>query len=413
MFPKSSSLLGALLLISACSSTTAQQPEGETARNAVSDVSFVCNADVEPASYTLEEQVLVDQLWEETLTYLRGFADGLTTPTGACLDSAEATIQTVSEDGTIQTDCIAQYRDVELVLKHVQAVLDHPEEAKRCFDPQKDYDVFQLYTPNAAMKTDHEVAGWIDRPTLTAYFSELGGEIGAAGEELARDFVDIAKKADASANFPVDVSYNGLPNLWAAVGWLPFYAENPAAINPRFRGAYAYAEVMGPWGLLRIKSIDGESVGAEIGMTLQLADTFYPYHYHHPQEIYVTLTPAACVGQNEFMVGHWDNPQFEQTEREDGWDVTVDGSDGRSEAWFIPQSSDGHSLAYFERNAIHAFKLKEDCRSGDGHQGLVTVWARTTARDNDQTTHICSPVDGGDTAHPDEAYTCSLTDWEK
>ena len=45
---------------------------------------------------------------------------------------------------------------------------------------------------------------------------------------------------------------------------------------------------MGPWGLLRIKEIDGELVGAEIGMTIQL-ESFYPYHFHHSQEIYMNI----------------------------------------------------------------------------------------------------------------------------
>ena len=61
----------------------------------------------------------------------------------------------------------------------------------------------------------------------------------------------------------------------------------------RFRGGYLYAELMGPWGNLRIEEIDGEKVGAEIGMTVQLFNTSYPFHYHHPQEIYMTLTKPA------------------------------------------------------------------------------------------------------------------------
>ena len=35
------------------------------------------------------------------------------------------------------------------------------------------------------------------------------------------------------------------------------------------RGMYAYAEVLGHWGLIRIDEINGEKVGAEIGMVNQ------------------------------------------------------------------------------------------------------------------------------------------------
>lgn len=60
---------------------------------------------------------------------------------------------------------------------------------------------------------------------------------------------------------------------------------------------------MGPWGnRRRIDEIDGEKVARRFAMTVQLFNTSYPYHYHHPQEIYMTLTKPQCIDQNQYMV---------------------------------------------------------------------------------------------------------------
>jgi hypothetical protein len=45
---------------------------------------FVCHDDVKPASYNPEEQRLIDQFWEESLTYLGQYLRALETPTGEC-----------------------------------------------------------------------------------------------------------------------------------------------------------------------------------------------------------------------------------------------------------------------------------------------------------------------------------------
>ncbi len=377
---------------------------------------FKCQDDVPAPSYTAEQQQLVDQFWAETLLYLDAYLEVLKTPTGACRDSAEATIQTFdSATGKKQSRCILKYRDMELVAKHLQAILDEPDKAKACFDPQKAYAAFQLYTPSAAVQKMSPVSQWIDHPLLTDYFAKMGGPIGKAGLELNENFAAIAAKTDASAHWKRDVSINGLPHLWSSVGWIPFYAENEDARNERFRGGYLYAEVMGPWGNLRIDEIDGESVGAEIGMTVQLFDSSYPFHYHHPQEIYMTLTKPACIDQNKYMVLHWDSDQLQQDRVADGWAVTVDGSSDAWKTWFTDQNPTEEWLTYFERNAIHAFHLKEGCNASIKDSGLVTVWARSTSRDNQQSTRLCRPADGKPHVNDMMPWTkavCDLKDWK-
>lgn len=382
---------------------------------------FVCDDDIDRSELTPKEQALADELWEQTLTYLRGFVTALET-SRLCLDSPLAVIQT--NDGKTnktQTRCVSRYRDVELMVKHVNWVLDNAELARNCFDVQKNYEAFQLYTPTEAMKQASEVAAWIDRPTLGEYHAKKEGEVGEAGRDLTENFEAILKNTNSTAFVDVDMTYEGLPDLWAAVGWLPFYAENPKAINERFRGGYAYAEVMGPWGLLRIKEIEGELVGAEIGMTIQV-ESFYPYHFHHSQELYMNIGKSTCPNKNtnSYMVMHWDNPSFAQERTEIGWDVEIDKGKHRRATWFRPTSpSDPNEwIAYYERNAIHATTVRGSCGKGGAPAGFAQVWARTSSRDNNQTTKICVPVDAKgnaievDEVAPDDPVICHLEDWK-
>ena len=378
---------------------------------------FVCQDDVKAHVYSAAEQELVDRFWAESLTYLGQYLKTLETPTGQCKDSAEATIQTFdSRTGKQQTRCIMRYRDMELLAKHLGAVLAEPDKAKRCFDPQKDYDAFMLYTPSAKVQELSPVSSWLKRPLLTDYYRKMGGAIGEAGLELNENFVAVTSRTDTTAHWSRDISIKGLPTLWSSVGWIPFYAENPAAGSERFRGGYLYAEVMGPWGNLRIKEIDGEKVGAEIGMTVQLFNTSYPFHYHHPQEIYMTLTKPQCIDQNKYMVMHWDSDQFRQQRTDKGWTVEIDGSGDKWKQWFANQDSNQEWLTYFERNAIHAFHAKEGCNQIIENSGLVTVWARSTSQDNEQSTRLCRPASGAMGSHglpPDERAVCELRDWKR
>lgn len=394
-----------------------QEPVAEQPAAPAEPRPIVCDEDVVELDLSADEKALVDGLWEQTLTYLRGFAAAIEGQDG-CLDSARAITQTYDPktDG-IETRCLTRYRDVQLNVKHVRWVLAHPDEARACFDAQKAYEAFTLYTPTEAMKRASKVAAWLDRPTLEGFYADRDDAVGAAGRELVKNFEAILKN-QASPFAGADVTYAALPDLWTAVGWLPFYADNEKAINTRFRGGYAYAEVMGPWGLLRIESIEGEPVGAEIGMTIQMGGSYYPYHFHHPQEVYMTLSP--CTGENEFMVMHWDNPSFEQERRDDGWNVLVDWTKHADATWYRPQSPrEGQWLTYFERNAIHANTVGEECGDAGAAPGLTAVWARTTARDNTQTTRICVPVDaegnereGVTEVGPRDRFVCRIEDWQ-
>jgi hypothetical protein len=376
---------------------------------------FLCQNDVPSAPLAGSERKLVDQFWAESLIYLRLYLKALETPTGQCMRSAEAVVQTDrSETGEAQKHCILEYRDVQLMAKHIRAILSEPSKAKTCFDAQKNYKTISLYTPSAQVRQLSATSVWINRPLLTDYYRKMGGTIGASGTELNENFVTIASRTATDSHWSSDVGIKGLPTLWSSVGWIPMYAENPQAGSDRFRGGYLYAEMMGPWGNLRIAEIDGEKVGAEIGMTVQLSNTFYPYHYHHPQEVYMTLTRPQCVGQNKHMIINWDSSQFKHMRKADGWTVEIDGSNDRWKKWFVDQDSENEWLTYSERNAVHAFDLTEGCNETVKNTGLVTVWARSTSRDNEQATRFCRNDDGREKNHqqrPGVKTVCKLHNW--
>lgn len=414
------------LFVTACSkpppspevAPTAEAP-ATPATATTDDEGFVCDDDIDRTPLSAEAQALEDELWRQTLEYLKGFVTALET-SRLCLDSPRAVIQTNDgKSNQVESRCASRYRDVELMVKHVNWVLDHPDMARTCFDSQKNYEAFPLYSPNEEMKESSKIAAWIDRPTLNDYYADKEGEIAETGRQLANDFAAILDNTSSKGFVDIDMTYRGLPDLWAAVGWIPFYAEAEKAINARFRGGYSYAEVMGPWGLLRIKEIDGELVGAEIGMTIQL-ESFYPYHFHHSQELYMNIGKSSCAKQNTFMVMHWDNPSFEQKRTDVGWDVTIDKRKHKKAKWFRPTSPDDPNewIAYYERNAIHATSVGDKCGKGDAPAGFAQVWARTSSRDNNQTTKVCVPIDAKGNAKKVESVTpydpvvCHLEDWK-
>ena len=68
---------------------------------------------------------------------------------------------------------------------------------------------------------------------------------------------------------------------------------------------------------------------------------------------------------------------------------------------------------YFDRNDIHAFRSNNTCK--DNSPGLVSIWARTAAREFDQTTGICQLSNkfsklATDPAKPQESYYCNIAD---
>lgn len=358
---------------------------------------FICRN--KEASYSPQERKQLNQLWQETLIYLNTFADALSTSSnGRCKDSDEAIIQTGNMKSSEPIrQCITDNEDVQKLIKHLYIIINNQDRAFKCFNPQKK--VNGLYSPSDKLIKQSSVAKWLNRPTLKTYYqSNYNTQIQKKGIEYTDKFYQVTtdEAIKMPQNFKQDISARGLPNLWASAGWVPMYSTNSErninAGDINFRAGYAYAEIMGHWGLLQIDSINDESVGAEIGMTVQSGNTFYPYHHHDTNEIYYTIRKAACTkGITQFVVDPKHDPFMVLSSTNNKLVVELNGNRSKNiDNYWIETSPNKDALLYIPRNSIHAFNLKaNNCGENYAH---VTIWARTNAdekNDDYGTTNIC------------------------
>jgi hypothetical protein len=195
------------------------------------------------------------------------------------------------------------------------------------------------------------------------------------------------------------------------------YAQESKRNDKNFnniRGGYAYAEIFGHWGLLRIDEINKQKVGAEVGMTVQSVDTLYPYHNHAISEIYYNMRVPACA--NEFTTfAVREDSKLVTTVREDSNVRTVqfDAGQFNAQSQWLSSSAEHDPLMYFHQNTIHAFEVDGSCEAKPEERAIVSVWARSNANDkrNDYgTTLLCeSAKNPGTPAHSDEVIQCDLT----
>ncbi len=388
-------------------------------RDEIENATFTCLE--APVHYAPEAQRYVDQLWQETLTYLEGYAVALSTSDGQCRHSDRAMVETNTHDlRGPQYQCILDQRDMQLMVKHLYAVIHNPDKAKACFGAREDVD--WIYSPGGELEAASPVAQWLNRTTFDTFFREKVSdpEVRAYGLEYARHFASMVTGDDLvmPKAFPFDVSANALPNLWASVGWFPMYAEESERNQRNFaktRGNYAYAEVLGHWGLLRIDAINGEKVGAEVGMVAQRIDSFYPYHNHAISEIYYTIREPACADEFQNFAIRDNSPLVKTVSETDRIrEVEFDAGMDNEALFWTATSPHKDDLAYFHQNTIHAFNYNgADCHAHPEQKAIVTVWARSNAHDrrNDYgTTRLCESADHPDTpAVRGAPIRCDLT----
>jgi len=370
--------------------------------------------------YKKEDQKHIDVLWDETLKYLNAYAIALTTSTTeGCHQSDVAIWESV--DG-VKKMCIMDQRDMQIMVKHIWQVVYNPDEAKKCFAAREEID--WLYNPGGEIQEKSEVAQWANRKTFKEFFETevQDPEVKALGEVFTENFYKMVTGDDIRlpANFPYDVSARALPNLWAASGWFPMYAPDSERNNKNdksCRGKYAYAEIFGHWGLLRIDEINGEKVGAEIGMTVQAVNSFYPYHNHGTSEIYYAMRQPACLDQFQSFTMREGSPRIDVIDEDDKKRV-IEFETGVHEEYrdWATTAYDHQPLQYFHQNTIHAFKLRGDCEAKPEEKALVAVWARSNAHDerNDYgTTLLCECADSlGTPPIRGQRVRCDLTKWK-
>lgn len=381
----------------------------------ITNTEFKCLAD--PTTYSPSDQEYVDILWEETLSYLNAYALALTNDANSgCINSDNTIYETA---GGVKRMCIMDRRDMKLMVKNIYQVVNNPDKAKQCFSAREDVD--WIYSPGGELEQNSPVAKWLKRTSFEDFFDKkvTNEKVKEYGRQFTKNFSKMVTGPDLKMpdSFPYDISANSLPNLWAAVGWYPMYAEDSERNKRNYlniRGGYAYAEVFGPWGLLRIDEINGQKVGAEVGMVAQSVDTFYPYHNHAISEIYYTMREPACVNQFKNFAIREDN-ELIKTVREDEKQRVISFDTGMFNEHMMwgSTSPSKDPLIYFHQNTIHAFDIDGSCEAKPEEKAMVTVWARSNAHDkrNDYgTTLLCESQSEPNTpAKHGEVIECDLT----
>jgi len=402
------------VFLSVVANATALEIPNFLDKKEIANSEFKCLGEV--PKFSAEDQKNIDLLWEETLTYLKGYALALTNgDISRCMDSDESIYDTTE----MKKMCIMDRRDMRLMVKNIYQVLANPDKAKKCFSARRD--VNWIYNPGHELTQNSPVAQWANRMTFDEFFDTkvTNLDVRKRGHEFTKNFAKMVTGDEIKMpeTFPFDVSANALPNLWAAAGWFPMYAEESKRNDKNFnnvRGGYAYAEIMGNWGLLRIDTINDQVVGAEVGMTVQKVGTLYPYHTHAIPEIYYNMRIPACVKQFRTFAVREDSALVKTVTSDDKMRrVQFDaGAKNEPKMWVAGTQRD-NALVYLHQNTIHAFEVDGDCEAAPEERALVSVWARTNAADkrNDYgTTLLCeSAKNPGTPAHRGEVIQCDLT----
>ena len=376
------------------------------------------------AKITQEESEYRDLVWEEAMVYLRNLAIAATTTDRYCRNSDIAIFATGQQDSSKPRNmCLMDREDSREMVNNIYAIINNQVESKKCFDlNKKSQDVF---SPGGFLSSQSQPALSQERKTLSEFFQNL--EIPVVREHglvVADNFSDIVTgdQIQSPSAFPSDISANTLPNLWASVGWIPMYAKEDGRFHnnqPSARGGFVYAEVLGSTGLIRIKSINGNPMRSEIGMTVQKLDSFYTFHTHDATEIYYNLKKPSCDEQVEVFAMREGNPLLKTiSENEHYRIVEFDaGSPSIKDNFWMSASPVGYDLTYFHENTIHALKLSSECSKIPNQSGAVAVWARTRGFDTHNPyyskTNICeSAKREGYPADSDELVRCKLYKWQ-
>jgi len=404
-----------LIMMMLSSSSIASELPSFLDQNDINNAEFTCLG--EEPQYNKDDQKYVDILWNETLQYLESYAVALTnSENGPCVNSDEAMYDSTAGGKNM---CIMDRRDMKLMVKNIYQVINNPNKAKKCFGARED--VNWIYSPGGELEQNSSVAKWLKRESFNSFFDNkvTNKDVRKIGKKFTKNFAKMVMGDEVKmpSAFPTDISANALPNLWAAAGWFPMYAQESKRNDKNFnniRGGYAYAEIFGHWGLLRIDEINKQKVGAEIGMTVQSVDTLYPYHNHAISEIYYNMRVPACANEFKTFAVREDS-KLVTTVHEDSTVRTVQFDAGQFNAqsqWKSGQAEQD-PLVYLHQNTIHAFEVDGRCEAKPEERAIVSVWARSNANDkrNDYgTTLLCeSAKNPGTPAHSDEVIQCDLT----
>ena len=149
------------------------------------------------------------------------------------------------------------------IIKQSRQILSNPEAFRSCFNLNALAE--DQFTPSREMAAQSAAAAALGRPLLSEYFATNDFSLGVrkAGTALSKNFLQIIGNTMSDDKY-VRFSYVSLSDLWATAGWNPMYSRRTEnALSDQFKGGYAYAEIVGPNGMLNITTIDGEPFDLE------------------------------------------------------------------------------------------------------------------------------------------------------
>ena len=361
-------------------------------------------------------------VWQEALTYLSSLARASTKSDQFCRNSDLAIYQTGSKDGNPESLCFMDREGMRTMVRQIHSILENQDAARQCFSLRENAE--NLYSIGGSLQARSLPAQTINRPTMKEFFETVeNSEIRNHGLVFSENFSDIVTGPNIQTPraFPVDVSANSLPNLWASLGWSAMYANKEGHFqtnHPETRGSFVYAEVLGGNGLLSIKEINGEPVVAEIGMTAQKLGSFYTFHNHAATEMYYSLKKPACPSEVKTFLMREGNPLIQTVEEGEGMRlIEFDASSPEiKNNYWMSISPDDNDLTYYHENTIHALKTSADCAEQPEQNGFVAVWARPIGSrinsPNFSVTKLCeSSTTPNQPAKHDELVRCKLLDW--
>ena len=318
------------------------------------------------APNTKENKILFDQV----ILYLKKFHKLLASPMAGCKGASILTSTDPSLSKKKRTKCVSQLGPVMTQIKHVKAIIDNPRAFRKCFDPMMNglHKDFRGLTPHKNMTNQSMVAKKLRRPTAKKL---------SAPTKLRKHIDDYAKQWKESLKFinnkkgsRYNFGLKDLKDLWMSAAWIPFYIGRDDAGSNKFRGGYYYTEIAGPYGMLRIKSINGELFDHEIGLTNQRKGTFYQGHYHKARELYATIADSKCASSQEFFVVDTKGKKYTRKQLK---------------KFYVPTSTKVNPIAYIESGFLHSFNPKS---CPDGTIGFISVWMRTGVLEGDQKTYM-------------------------
>ncbi len=376
----------------------------------------------ESIQFDSEYEKYEEIVWQEALTYLSSLARASTKSDQFCRNSDLAIYQTGSIDGNPETLCFMDRDGTRTMVRQIYAILENQDAARQCFSLRENAE--NLYSIGGSLQAGSLPAQAINRATMKDFFETVENEeIRQHGLVFSEHFSQIVTGPNIQTPraFPVDVSANNLPNLWASLGWSAMYANKEGRFktnHPETRGSFVYAEVLGGNGLLSIKEINGEPVVAEIGMTAQKLGSFYTFHNHAATEMYYSLKKPACPSEVKTFLMREGNPLIQTIEEGEGMRlVEFDASSPEiKNNYWISVSPNENDLTYYHENTIHALKTSADCADKPEQNGFVAVWARpigSRANDPDfSVTKLCESANSpNQPAKHDELVRCKLLDW--